>query len=117
VITPHDYQAQALAARAAAQVERPEENRQAMVLATGLGKGNLIAWEAAAEPGRTLILAHTEEIIDQLRRRVELLAPGRTVGTVKAEQNDVDAEIVVGSVATLASSTDRLLADRPGWTG
>jgi superfamily II DNA or RNA helicase len=101
MITPRDYQAQALAARAAAQAERPEENRQAMVLATGLGKGNLIAWEAAAEPGRTLILAHTEEIIDQLRRRVELLAPGRTVGTVKAEQNDADAEIIIGSVATL----------------
>jgi superfamily II DNA or RNA helicase len=107
VITPRDYQAQALAARAAAQAERPNENRQAMVLATGLGKGNLIAWEAAAEPGRTLILAHTEEIIDQLRRRAELLAPGRTVGTVKAEQNDVDAEIVVGSVATLANHARR----------
>lgn len=103
MIKPHDFQAQALAARAAAQAERPDENRQAMVLATGLGKGNLIAWEAKEEPGRTLILAHTEEIIDQLRRRVELLAPGRAVGTVKAEQNDVDAEIIVGSVQTLAN--------------
>lgn len=119
MIRPFDYQAQALAARAAAQAERPEENRQAMVLATGLGKGNLIAWEAAAEPGRTLILAHTEEIIDQLRRRVELLAPGRTVGTVKAEQDDVDAEIVVASVQTLARSArqegiggiDRMIID------
>jgi superfamily II DNA or RNA helicase len=119
MITPRDYQAQALAARAAAQAERPNENRQAMVLATGLGKGNLIAWEAAAEPGRTLILAHTEEIIDQLRRRAELLAPGRTVGTVKAEQNEVDAEIVVGSVATLANpyrvgqlgALDRIIVD------
>jgi superfamily II DNA or RNA helicase len=119
MIAPFDYQTQALAARAVAQAERPEENRQAMVLATGLGKGNLIAWEAAAEPGRTLILAHTEEIIDQLRRRVELLAPGRTVGTVKAEQNDVDAEIIVGSVQTLANpqrlapvgDVDRLIID------
>lgn len=119
MIKPHDYQVQALAARAAAQAERPEENRQAMVLATGLGKGNLIAWEAKEEPGRTLIVGHTEEIIDQLRRRVELLAPGRTVGTVKAEQNDVNAEIIVGSVATLAQSNrhlpigriDRLIID------
>jgi superfamily II DNA or RNA helicase len=119
MIAPFDYQTQALAARAVAQAERPDENRQAMVLATGLGKGNLIAWEAAAEPGRTLILAHTEEIIDQLRRRVELLAPGRTVGTVKAEQDDVDAEIIVGSVQTLANpqrlgpvgDVDRLIID------
>lgn len=107
MITPRDYQVQALAARAAAQAERPEENRQAMVLATGLGKGNLIAWEAKEEPGRTLIVGHTEEIIDQLRRRVELLAPGRTVGTVKAEQNDVNAEIIVGSVQTLANHARR----------
>jgi superfamily II DNA or RNA helicase len=119
VTTPRDYQAQALAARAAAQAERPEENRQAMVLATGLGKGNLIAWEAAAEPGRTLILAHTEEIVDQLHRRVQLLAPGRTAGIVKAERNDVDVEIIVGSVQTLANHArrgplgdfDRLIVD------
>jgi hypothetical protein len=42
---------------------------------------------------------------------VELLAPGRTVGTVKAEQNDVDAEIIVGSVQTLANVKRRI---RPG---
>jgi superfamily II DNA or RNA helicase len=107
MITPRDYQAQALEARAAAQRDRPAENRQAVVMATGLGKGSLIAWEAAAEPGRTLILAHTEEIIDQLRRRVELLAPGRTVGTVKADQNDVNAEIIVASVQTLANPKRR----------
>lgn len=102
MIRPYDFQTQALEARAAAQRDRPEENRQAVVMATGLGKGNCIAWEAAAESGRTLIIGNTEEIIDQLRRRVELLAPGRTVGTVKAEQNDVNAEIIVGSVQTLA---------------
>jgi superfamily II DNA or RNA helicase len=111
MVVKRDYQVQALEARAAAQRDRPAENRQAVVMATGLGKGSLIAWEAAAEPGRTLILAHTEEIIDQLRRRVELLAPGRTVGTVKAEQNDVDAEIIVGSVQTLANVKRRI---RPG---
>lgn len=112
MIRPFDYQAQALAARAAAQAERPEENRQAMVLATGLGKGNLIAWEAAAEPGRTLILGHTEEIVDQLYRRAQLLAPGRTAGVVKAERDDVDAEIIVGSVQTL-QNPDRLWRSGP----
>lgn len=99
---PRDYQQQALDARAAAQADRPDENRQAVVMATGLGKGNLIAWEAAAEPGRTLILAHTDEIVTQLRRRVELLAPERSVGTVMAGQDETDREITVASVQTLA---------------
>lgn len=103
MVKPRDYQTQALAARADAQANRPDENRQAIVMATGLGKGNVIAWEAAAEPGRTLVLGHTDEIVDQLRRRLDLLAPDRTVGTVKAGQNDVDAEIIVGSVQTLAN--------------
>lgn len=107
MIEPRDYQRQALHARKVAQVRRPDENRQAIVMATGLGKGNLIAWEAAAEPGRTLVLAHTDEIVDQLHRRVQLLAPGRAAGIVKAERNDVDAEIIVGSVQTLQDNRRR----------
>lgn len=107
MVQMRDYQQQALAARAEAERDRPEENRQAVVMATGLGKGNVIAWEAAREPGRTLILGHTTEIVDQLARRVELLVPGRSVGVVKAERNDVDAEITVGSVQTL-QATERI---------
>lgn len=106
MISPRDYQRQALHARKVAQIRRPHENRQAIVMATGLGKGNLIAWEAAAEPGRTLILAHTDEIVTQLRRRVELLAPGRSVGTVMAGQDETDREITVGSVQTLAGKAE-----------
>lgn len=99
-----DYQRQALAARAAAD---PAENRQAIVMATGLGKTITFGAEAAAEPGRTLILTHTDELADQAETKVRLMAPGRDVGVVKAGRNDVRAEIIIGGVQTLANP-DRL---------
>lgn len=114
-----DYQEQALAARAEAAAERPAENRQAVVMATGLGKTITFGAEAAAEPGRTLILTHTDELADQAETKVRLMAPGRDVGVVKAGRNDVDAEIIIGGVQTLANPArlepighvDRLIID------
>ena len=97
-----DYQTQALARRAEAQAERPYENRQAIVMATGLGKTITFGAEAAAEPGRSLILVHTDELAQQAETKVKLMAPNRSVGVVKAERDDVDADIIVGSVQTLA---------------
>lgn len=94
------YQEQALAARAAAP---PEENRQAIVMATGLGKTITFGAEAAAEPGRSLILTHTDELAAQAEAKVKLMAPGRDVGVVKAERDETGAEIIIGSVQTLAN--------------
>jgi superfamily II DNA or RNA helicase len=111
-----DYQEQALAARAAAD---PAENRQAIVLPTGTGKTITFGAEAAREPGRTLILTHTDELADQAEDKVRLMAPGRDVGVVKAGRNDVGAEIIIGGVQTLANpdrlgqveSVDRVIVD------
>lgn len=100
MVTLRPYQEQALAARAAAP---PEENRQAIVMATGLGKTITFGAEAAAEPGRSLILTHTDELAAQAEAKVKLMAPGRDVGVVKAERDDVGAEIIIGSVQTLGN--------------
>lgn len=106
MIKLREYQQQALAARAAAPAT---ENRQAIVMATGLGKTITFGAEAAAVPGRSLILVHTDELAQQAEAKVRLMAPGRTVGVVKAERDDVDAEIIVGSVQTLQAPS-RLMA-------
>lgn len=116
MVTLRPYQEQALAARAAAP---PEENRQAIVMATGLGKTITFGAEAAAEPGRSLILTHTDELAAQAEAKVKLMAPGRDVGVVKAERDDVGAEIIIGSVQTLANparvgrlgAVDRIIVD------
>jgi superfamily II DNA or RNA helicase len=102
-----DYQSAALAARVAAETERPMENRQAIVMATGLGKTITFGAEAAQEPGRSLILVHTDELASQAEAKVKLMAPGRTVGVVKAERDETGAEIIIGSVQTLANPDRR----------
>jgi superfamily II DNA or RNA helicase len=119
MIRLRSYQSQALEARTAAASERPTENRQAIVMATGLGKTITFGAEAAAEPGRSRILTHTDELAQQAEAKVALMAPGRTVGVVKAERDDTDAEIIIGSVQTLANPArvgrlggfDRIIVD------
>lgn len=113
------YQQQALAAETTHRAERPDETRLAIVLATGLGKGTIIAERAvsfaeqdratdACWPYRVLILAHTDEIIADLAARCALRADGLfSVGIVKADQDDYDADIVVASVQTLANPSRR----------
>lgn len=116
-----DYQEQALEAEDRHRAEHPEETRLAMVLATGLGK-TVIAAERARRfladdegpmgdsdqfyggPRRVLIIVHTDELAQQAEAKLKLFAGSRwAVGVVKAERDEVDADIVIGSRQTLAS--------------
>jgi superfamily II DNA or RNA helicase len=111
------YQSQALLAESQHRAEHPEETRLAIVMATGLGKGQIIAFRAVGAienvffRGRVLILTHTEELVADLAARCKLIAGQSefpiTVGIVKAETDEVDADIVIGSVATLANPARR----------
>lgn len=114
------YQEQALQAEAQHRIEHPEETRLAMTMATGLGKGMIIAARAVrhVEEGaeilpcsRVLILAHTDEIVSDLAARARLLADQSefpiTVGIVKAESDETAADIVVASTQTLLSPERR----------
>jgi superfamily II DNA or RNA helicase len=103
------YQKEALAARRAAPAD---QNRQAIVMATGLGKTVTFAAEAAealdaGQAERVLVLTHTDELADQALRTVQLFAPGKSVGLVKATANEVGADIVIGGVQTLADPSRR----------
>lgn len=114
MIHPRDYQEQALAAEFRHRQEHPEETRLAIVMATGLGK-TIVAAERACRyldsfdgaGNRVLILGHTDEIVGQMEKKVRLVArsfldAAFTVGVVKGQaRNEIDADIVVGSVATL----------------
>jgi len=103
-----DYQEKALAA-----VQTDWANGEDAVLitvATGGGKTAifcaLIDRLAQAQPGaRFLVLAHRQELIDQPRDRMLQYFPqwaGR-IGIVMAEQNQVDAQMVIATVQTLQS--------------
>src|SRR6188768_4001754 len=115
-----DYQRQCLGAINEARRASPDVNRIAIEMATGLGK--TITFAAAADEWldahwrderrdhesdlavrRVLILAHTDELIEQAAEKIRTVTRGRwTIGIVKAERDEADADIVVASVATLA---------------
>jgi superfamily II DNA or RNA helicase len=132
MIKLREYQEQALAAEAKHRIEHPEETRLAIVMATGLGKGQIIAFRAvrfadgehdrilrAFDAGvplsssrqRVLILTHTDELVADLAARCRLVAGQSefpiTVGIVKAEQDETDADIIVASTQTLLSPERR----------
>lgn len=86
--------------------------RVPIVLSTGLGKTQIFTTLADEwlneNPGRrVLIIAHTDELIEQAAKRMRQVAPRRRVGIVKAGQDDVFAEIIVSSRQTLASKARR----------
>jgi superfamily II DNA or RNA helicase len=126
VIRLREYQEAALAAEAAHRAEHPDETRLAIVMATGLGKGMIIAARAARfaedehdrfyradEAGvvvhggrqRVLILTHTDELTADLAARCRLMADQSefpiTVGLVKADADETNADIIVASPQTL----------------
>lgn len=81
--------------------------RVVVVAATGAGKSEVIAVTAQRfierNPGkRVLILAHRDELIDQLYKRVRRVMPHLPAGIVKAQRNQTRHPVIVGSIMTLA---------------
>lgn len=66
--------------------------------------------------GRTLILAHRDELVSQAEAKVREVWPEAYVGVVKAERNEVRADVVVASVQTLARP-NRLAQLMAPWSG
>lgn len=58
---------------------------------------------AAANPGRTLVLAHREELIKQAHVKLTAIAPGLRPGIEMASRTAGDAQAVVGSVQSMSS--------------
>jgi len=80
--------------------------RPAVLLPTGSGKTVIfshLATEQHARGVKTLIVAHRDELIQQAVGKIRAVSPGLNVGIVKAERDEhQDADVVVGSVQTLA---------------
>lgn len=85
--------------------------KPAVVLPTGAGKtvifSHLAKDELETTGERALILVHRDELADQTLAKLHQTAPHLTVGKIKARDNDVEADVMVASVATL--SRDRRL--------
>jgi superfamily II DNA or RNA helicase len=120
-----DFQEQALVAEAEHRREHPDETRLAIVLPTGTGKATILAERARRfaekeyrqlarenrRPERVLVIVHTNELVEQLEATIRFVAGMSewpiTVGVVKADRDQVDADIIVGSRQTLEDPARR----------
>jgi superfamily II DNA or RNA helicase len=68
----------------------------------GTGKTVIFCTVAKNRNGRTLILAHRDELIQQAVDKLEMVWDGVSAGVVKAERNEIDKQVVVGSVQTVS---------------
>lgn len=71
-------------------------------LPTGTGKTVLGLVIAKNTQGRVLWLAHRDELIEQPQRAATAVWPGIKAGVVKADRDELSAEVVFASVQTLA---------------
>ncbi len=84
-----------------------------VVMATGLGKTWLAAFDATRpEFRRVLFVAHREEILQQTRKVFRAIRPDATVGLVMGDENEMDAEVVLATVQSLSRRLDRLHPER-----
>ncbi|HEY6014296.1 MAG TPA: DEAD/DEAH box helicase [Candidatus Limnocylindrales bacterium] len=83
--------------------------RPAVVLPTGGGKTIVFSalGEAERSRGKTLIVAHRDELINQAADKYRSVNPGADVGIVKAERDDHEHAVIVSSVQTLARPNRR----------
>lgn len=102
-----EYQEDALTRTAAAEARGVR--RQLGVAATGLGKTIIFGALAKQRGGRTVILAHRDELVRQAADKILQVWSDADVGIVKAGDNEVHARVVVASVQTV--SRQNRLAD------
>lgn len=84
------------------QAEKEGLRRPLLVYPTGTGKTVIFshALKERAERGRGLVLVHREELAAQTVDKIGMVAPELTTGIVKADRDELDADVVVASVQT-----------------
>jgi ATP-dependent helicase IRC3 len=90
--------------------------RQLIALPTGTGKTPIIACAKSylQLPGRVMVLAHRDELIQQAVDKIKTWNPTATVGIEQADETAGNSQFVVASVATLGrAGTARLAKFRP----
>src|SRR5881397_2853563 len=99
-LTPRPYQHEAVAALLAAAARGVQ--RPLLVLPTGTGKTIIFALLVQRRGGRSLILAHRDELIQQALDKLHLVDPTMPLGIVQAARDELTAPTVVASVQTLS---------------
>jgi ATP-dependent helicase IRC3 len=77
-------------------------NRPLVVLPTGTGKTVVFAHLLAQRGGRSLVLAHRDELIRQAADKLAMVAPSLDIGVIKAAENELDTLVTAASAQTLS---------------
>ncbi|RVJ12582.1 DUF3427 domain-containing protein [Sinorhizobium medicae] len=98
---PHAIQRAALTALA--QTREDGFTAGLVVLATGLGKTWLAAFDSnRSEFQRILFIAHREEILNQAVETFRRVRPNARIGRLSGEHQNVDVDLLFASIQTLA---------------
>lgn len=79
-------------------------NRQLIHLPTAAGKTVIFANLIRQLNRKTLVLAHTCELLEQASDKIRMICPGLDVGIVKAGSKEYDRQIVVSSIQSARQS-------------
>lgn len=100
---PQPHPIQALALTALKETRGEGHRRGLVVLATGLGKTYLSAFDFRAMGGeRALFVAHREEILERSAESWATIFPGRSIGMLTGKKSQTEADLLFASVQTLA---------------
>lgn len=100
-VIPHAIQVRAL--RALKETREVGHTAGLVVLATGLGKTWLSAFDSA-DFRRVLFVAHREEILQQAMATFRRVRPNARFGLFTGEQKDLEADILFASIQTLGKA-------------
>ncbi|MGV1006785.1 MAG: DEAD/DEAH box helicase, partial [Candidatus Nanopelagicales bacterium] len=84
--------------------------RPSIVLPTGAGKTIVFGAYAARLVGRgrrPMILVHRDELVRQSVAKIQLMAPGASIGVIQGTTNEAGRDITVASVQTLGRENRR----------
>jgi ATP-dependent helicase IRC3 len=73
-------------------------SRQLVHMATGAGKTVVFANLIAQKNCKTLVLAHTRELLAQAKEKIEMVYPGSNIGVVQEGQKGFNHDIVIASI-------------------
>lgn len=101
IFEPRPYQQEAIAAIESGLTRNI--TRPLVSLPTGTGKTIIFSQliNKRAKEGRSLIIAHREELLSQAKEKIGIINPNLSTGIVKAVTNEVDRDVLVSSIQTL----------------
>ena len=98
-----DYQTECLTAISAAS--KAGTSKPLISLPTGTGKTIIFAYivrQISKRGGRSLILVHRDELLNQAEDKLLTIWPEAQVGIIKAARNEIDAPVTIASVQSIS---------------